>query len=187
MRRLLWGPERVWLLSRLSLRRRVLSGSVCSRCFAADVQPVLDLQTLLLAVAGEALTAGGVIRLVDAAPLALHAPRMLDCMYAQQILLLAWPPRPHGCPAVMGRECVSAWGLRLIFSSTASTSCRCALGNVRQQQPQPQIQHSYGTAVQYMHVCTQYAKHCVARVLSRDSLRRYTSVHLRRPRCCRDW
>jgi hypothetical protein len=94
VRRLLWGPERVWLLSRLSLRRRVLSGSVCSRCFAADVQPVLDLQTLLLAVAGEAPTAGGVIRLVDAAPLALHAPRMLDCMYAQQILLLAWPPRP---------------------------------------------------------------------------------------------
>ena len=42
--------------------------------------------------------------------------------------------------------------------------------------------------VQYsMHLCTRYAKHYVARVLSRDSLRRYTSVHLRRPRCCRDW
>ena len=75
VRRLLWGPERVWLLSRLSLRRRVLSGSVCSRCFAADVQPVLDLQTLLLAVAGEAPTAGGVIRLVaaSAAPVPLQA------------------------------------------------------------------------------------------------------------------
>ena len=74
-RRLLWGPERVWLLSRLSLRRRVLSGSVCSRCFAADVQPVIDLQTLLLAVAGEAPTAGGVIRLVaaSAAPVPLQA------------------------------------------------------------------------------------------------------------------
>ena len=95
---------------------------------------------------------------------------------------------PHACPAVMGRECVSAWGLRLIFSSTASTSCRCALGNVRQQQPQPQIQHSYGTAdrctVPYstVHVCTQFA-----RVLSRDSLRSYTSFVLRRPRCCRDY
>ena len=36
----------------------------------------------------------GCTPLYDAAPLALHAPRMLDCMYAQQILLLAWPPRP---------------------------------------------------------------------------------------------
>ena len=24
---------------------------------------------------------------------------------------------PHACPAVMGRECVSVWGLRLIFNS----------------------------------------------------------------------
>ena len=51
---------------------------------------------------------------------------------------------PHACPAVMGRECVSVWGLRLKFISTASDSSRCALGNGRHQHPQPQIQQRTG-------------------------------------------
>ena len=189
MRRLLWGPERVWLLSRLSLRRRVLSGSVCSRCFAADVQPVLDLQTLLLAVAGEAPTAGGVIRLVDAAPLALHAPRMLDCMYAQQILLLAWPPRPMPVRQSWVESVLASggYGSSLFQLHPILLAARWAMGatsirSLRYSSVRDSCKVQYS-----MHLCTRYAKHYVARVLSRDSLRRYTSVHLRRPRCCRDW
>ena len=74
-----------------------------------------------------------------------------------QILLLAWPPRPMPAyPAAMGRECVSVWGLRLTFNVTASTSSRCALGNVRHQQPQPKIQQRtvqlYSMCMR--HVCT---------------------------------
>ena len=161
MRRLLWGPERVWLLSRLSLRRRVLSGSVCSRCFAADVQPVLDLQTLLLAVAGEAPTAGGVIRLVDAAPLALHAPRMLDCMYAQQILLLAWPPRPmpvrqSWVESVLASGGYGSYSIQRHLLIVAARWATCASSSRSRR-------YSIPTAQLYsMHVCTQYGTQSIA-------------------------
>ena len=52
-----------------------------------------------------------------------------------------WIALTYACKAVIGQRLVfCVWGLRPKFNSSASTSTRCATGNVRQRQRQPQPQ-----------------------------------------------
>ena len=77
--------------------RTALAHPIAAACCAAlQHQPTISMSADECPLTLTVVEAGflGCTPLYDAAPLALHAPQMLDCMYAQQILLLAWPPRP---------------------------------------------------------------------------------------------
>ena len=124
-------------------------------------------------------------------PYRCRRSQLLDCMYAQQILLLAWPPRPMPVRQSWVESVLASGG----YGSYSIQFNGIYFLSLRAGQRAPAAAAAADTAFlrrsctvcMSAHSTVRYAKHCVARVLSRDSLRSYTSFVLRRPRCCRDY